>query len=241
MTIICEIHVTGRRDAVLVEPDECHCRGGRTGRSRGPAGSRSRCLRARHVSHRSVRESRGSHPPDPSPPPPTRSGHGGAGRRGARPDGVPGLGDEVNHAAQVEPLRCANRGTALRDARGRHSPRPGRSCRSCEHRTCVSAIKSDISAPRALSTAPASGITMHGEPRRRAIATAFSPAAPPPPTSAALRGSTPWSTVIPSIAGTIRSVATAITAAAASCTARPSGRAILASIVDVAASALSRI
>ena len=62
------------------------------------------------------------------------------------------------------------------------------------------------------------------QPSRRAIATALRPAAPPPPTSTAPRGSMPWLSVISSIARTICSVASRRTAARRLVpTSRPSG------------------
>ncbi len=88
-----------------------------------------------------------------------------------------------------------------------------------------SALSSDISAPAALSAAPTAGITTLAQPSRRATATAFRPAAPPPPIRIAEAGSIPWLMVISSIAPTIFSVASARVAAAASSISRPSSSA----------------
>ena len=64
--------------------------------------------------------------------------------------------------------------------------------RSVVNAICAySAVRSDISAPAALSAAPTSGMITRRQPSRRATATAFRPAAPPPPTRAALAGRCP--------------------------------------------------
>jgi hypothetical protein len=66
------------------------------------------------------------------------------------------------------------------------------------------------------------------------------PAAPPPPIRTEAAGSMPWFTVMSRMACTMFSVATAITAAAASSTASPSGLARLRSTALRAAAASSR-
>ena len=102
-----------------------------------------------------------------------------------------------------------------------------------------SVLRSDISAPAALSVAPTSGMTTRLQPSRRAIWTELRPAAPPPPISTASRGSTPWLMVMSSMAWTMFWLTTSRTAAAASCAPTPKGAPTFSAIAAVARSVSS--